>query len=115
MPKEQTPGKEFCKVNVGTSNGHKLAVNKFGLESKVPNSQKNKTLGQCIYSRSKRAIQGQLFWFKKGFSEVGMVASVGVHIRKHLSPVHFISKLFRVIFVSSDWINIIVEREGSNK
>lgn len=34
LPKEQTPGKEFCKLNVGTSNGHKLAVNKFGLEVK---------------------------------------------------------------------------------
>ena len=34
MPKEHTPGKEFCKINVGTSNGHKLAVNTFGLEVK---------------------------------------------------------------------------------
>lgn len=32
MPKEQTPEKEFCKLNVGRSNGHKLAVNKFGSE-----------------------------------------------------------------------------------
>lgn len=34
MPKKQMPGKEFCKINVNTSNGHKPAVNKFGLEVK---------------------------------------------------------------------------------
>lgn len=35
MPKEQTPEKEFCKLNTGKSNEHKLEGSKFGLEIKT--------------------------------------------------------------------------------
>lgn len=53
MPKEQTPGKEFCKINVGTSNGHKLAVNKFGLEAKFLTVRRIKLLDNISIAEAK--------------------------------------------------------------
>lgn len=54
MPKEQTPEKEFCKLNVGRSNGHKLAVNKFGLEVKFQTVRRVKPL----YNTSIAEVKG---------------------------------------------------------
>jgi len=59
MSKEQTPEKEFCKLNTGKSNEHKLEGSKFGLE--IKNCERSKTLGKCIYSSSKRRSEEQLF------------------------------------------------------
>lgn len=35
MPKEQIPEEDFCKLNIGTNNEHKLEGSKFGLKIKT--------------------------------------------------------------------------------
>lgn len=56
MPKQQTPEKEFCKIDIGTSNGHKLAVNKFGLEVKFQTVRRIKHL----YNTSIAEVKGEV-------------------------------------------------------
>lgn len=65
MPKEQTPGKEFCKINVGTSNGHKLAVNKFGLEVKFLTLRRIKLLDNVSIAEAKGQFKGNSSGLRK--------------------------------------------------
>jgi len=69
MPKEQTPGKEFCKIKVCTSSGHKLAVNKFGLEVKFPTVRRIKLLDDASVAEAKGEFKSNSCSLRKDYSK----------------------------------------------
>lgn len=71
MPKEQTPGEVF-KIDVGTSNGHELAMNKFGLEVKFLTVRRIKVLDNILIAEAREEFKSNTF---RKLSEMGLVAS----------------------------------------
>lgn len=71
MPKEQTPGKVF-KMDVGTSNGHELAMNKFGLEVKFLTVRRIKLLDNILIAEAREEFKSNSF---RKLSAMGLVAS----------------------------------------
>lgn len=73
--KNKLQGK-FCKIDVGTSNGHELAMNKFRLEVKFLTVRRIKLLDNIPIAEAREEFKRNYF---KKLSEMGLVASLSLY------------------------------------